>query len=303
MQEAAPKMEAPSREPAQEHALEILEHLDVSKVMREKNAYFVHMVQVTEPTQEGALDVSENNKSGIDTRRLSNADKLDIVYGTNPSLSASTLRPHTNDGTFYGGFGVIFSHGEIESAHMGDTGSTALSRTERHVIGGFKNETDDVEAAIERNHNDSKSYNEIVLKNPEVAGGFMKIGGYQDRISYGEEESTYYDGEKRVTKVGILDMANKFDRAGRVVSGTDKPFSVLLEMYKRGKTFVMDEANQMYIIRNIDEQARKVEFIAVPIDPNQFADAYGKEKMNPYYKKEITERLDRSLKEKGMELH
>ena len=282
-----------------ENHLEIPDHLDVSKVMQEKNAFFVHMVQVTND-----LDVSENNKS-IDTKKLSIADKLDMVYGTSPTLSASTLRPHTNDKTFMGGFGVIFSHGEIEHAHPSDAGTKAVEHTERHIIGGRKKEIEDIDRAIDREHGESSgNYNEIVLKNPDVAGGFMKLVSYKDRITYTEEESTYYDNEKTITKVGTIDMANKLDRFGRSDgSNYDRPFGVLEEMSKRGKVFVMDEENQMYVVRSVDPVTRKIEFIANPIKPRDFGFYYGKERMNKYQKQEMRDRLEGSLQEKGLNMH
>ena len=65
----------------------------------------------------------------------------------------------------------------------------------------------------------------------------------------------------------------------------------------------MDEAKQMYTVRDIDEATRKVSFIANPIEPKDFAFYYGKEKMNKYHKQEMKERLEKSLQEKGMKLH
>lgn len=272
-------------------------HLDVASLMKEKNAFFVHMIQVTD-----AVDVSENNDS-LDTNKLSVANKLDLLYGMNPTLSASTLRPKTNDGTFHGAFGVVFSQGEIESATRGDTGTKAKSLTKRNVGTVYKS-PEDIDNAIDRQHiGDDKSYNEIVLKNPEVCAGFMKLGSMESRTTYEEVEHSYFDKEKTVTRIGVVDFTNPVDRFGRQMgSGYDKPFSVLLEMIKRGKTMFMDEANQMYIIRDINEKTRKVEFIAAPITPVQLSESYGKEKMNKYLKQEMTERLENSLEEKVMTL-
>jgi hypothetical protein len=280
-----------------ENVSELPPHLDVAALMKEKNAFFVHMIQVT-----NQLNVSDNNES-IDTSKLSVADKLDLVYGANPSLSASTLRPHTTDGTFYGGFGVIFSHGEVEHASASDAGTKAISLTKRAVVGGTDNTPEDVDRAIERPLGMSKSYNELVLKNPEVSGGFMKLDGFDGRITYENEETTYYDGETKVTKLGIIDFSKPLDRFGRPTGGSyDKPFSTLVEMSKRGKVFVMDEGNQMYIVSNIDEAKHTATFVASPITPSDYSYHYGAERMNKYNKKETADRLEQSLKEKGMTL-
>ena len=277
--------------------MELPPQVDVSKLMMEKNAFFVHMIQVT-----NLLDVTENNKSGIDTKKLSTGDKLDMLYGANPTLSASTIRPHTNDETFYGGFGVIFSHGEVAHADASDTGSVAKSIGKRHIIGGAKNGKEDVDRAIDRSPT-AGGYNELVLKDPEVAGGFMKLASFHDRISHKEEEHEYYDGEKVKTKLGVIDMGPKLDRFGRPTGeNADKPFATLLEMSKRGKVFVMNEDNQMMIVKDIDEANKKVTFIDNPIEPNDFAYYYGKEKINKYAKAEMKDRLEKSLAEKGMTL-
>ncbi len=232
-----------------ETGLEIPKHLDVAELMKEKNAFFVHMIQVT-----NQLNVSENNRSGIDTTKLTTADKLDMVYGVSPTLSASTLRPNTNDGTFYGAFGVIFSHGQIESATEGDAGTRAISLTERDT-GTIYNKAENINRAIDRRQfeGSGKTYNEIVLKNPEVGACFMKLNGMTKRTHYEDEEMNYFNGEKTVTKIGIVDFSNSVDSRGRQTGSTyDVPFSVLLEMNKHGKIMFMDEANQMYVISNID---------------------------------------------------
>lgn len=273
-----------------ETGLEIPNHLDVAELMKDKNAFFVHMIQVTDQ-----FDVSVTNKS-INTNKLSVSQKLDLVYGLSPTLSASTIRPHTNDETFNGGFGVIFSHGEIAHAHQGDAATRAVSLTERDVLTGVKKEKQDVDNAIEK---ETTSYNEFVLKNPEVAGGFMKLATFNDRITYEEQEVVHYNGESEVTKIGVIDLSNPLDRFGRITGvNYDKPLSTLMEMRKRGKVFVMDESNQMYIVRNIDEAGRRVEFIAAPIDPVSFAKSYGAERMNVYHKKEIADRFEESLDKK-----
>ncbi len=258
--------------------------LDATTLMKEKNCYFVHMMQVTK-----ALDVSENNKS-INTNKLTNVDKLDILYAANPTLSTSTLRPNTQDGTFEGGFGVIFSQGEVISANQSDDGTIAKSLTEREIIGGAKNSKEDIDKAVDRpNGGYGKSYNEIVLKEPEVAGGFMKIDGeaYKNKISY-EEESINYgsDGDEAVRKYGVLDLTN--EKNGAVF---DIPFSVLLEMKSRGPVFLLDENNQMLLVTKIDEKARKLSFSLKSNTPADIAEVYGGKKLNKYSKQEMLARL------------
>lgn len=287
MFESSPQESSSAIESLPETTIESIEqpsHLDATTLMKEKNCYFVHMMQVTK-----ALDVSENNKS-IDTNKLTNVDKLDILYAANPTLSTSTLRPHTQDGTFQGGFGVIFSQGKIVSANQSDDGTIATSLSKREIIGGEKNSKEDIDKAIDRPHGGyGKSYNEIVLKEPEVAGGFMKIDGesLQKRISFEEETREYgYGQEDVVEKVGTLDLTN--EKNGAIF---DTPFSVLVEMEKRGPVFFMNENNEMLQVTHIDEKTRKIRFSTRPITPNDIAEVYGEHKINKYAKQEMLDRV------------
>jgi hypothetical protein len=265
-------------------SLETPSHLDAAALMKEKNCYFVHMMQVTKN-----LNVSENNKS-LDTTKLSTVDKLDILYAANPTLSVSSVRPETQDGTFYGGFGVLLSQGEVVSANPSDDGTIATSLSKREIIGGPRNSVEDINTAIDRKHGgNGKSYNEIVLKNPEVAGGFMKIDGeaYKKRISYEEEIRDYGSGGGEVIKkIGVLNLAN--EKNGVVF---DTPFSVFLERKNHGPIFLMDENNQLLPVTRIDEKTRKVEFSTTPITPSDIAEVYGEQKVNKYAKQEMLDRL------------
>lgn len=242
------------------------------------------MIQVTKN-----LDVSDNNKT-FDTKNLTPADRLDILYAGNPTLSASSLRPDTQDGTFYGGFGVLFSQGEVVSANPGDDGTIAKSLTEREIIGGARNSVEDIDRAIDRKHGgNGKSYNEIVLKSPEVAAGFMKIDGevYKKRISFEEERVDYgAGGGEVVKKIGVLDLANEKDGAT-----FDIPFSVLLEMESRGPVYLLDENNQMLRVAHIDKKTRKLTFSIKPNTPADIAEMYGEHKLNKYSKQEMLDRL------------
>lgn len=277
--------------------MELPPHVDVSKLMEEKNAFFVHTIQMI-----NAFNLKENNEV-IDTNKLSTADKLDILYAVNPTLSTSTLRPHTQDGMFHKAFGVILSQGEVEHANHMDSGSKLLSGGVRSVSGAKMDTKEHVDAAIDRRHGGvGTSHNELVVKNPEIAGGFMRIGSLINKISHEEEEHVYYDGQSVKTKVGILNLSNKKNWRGESIEDYDVPFNMLLEMSKRGKVFLMNDDNQMLIVRNIDEANRRVEFVDNPIEPKDFAYYYGKDKVNKYAKKEMRERLEQSLAEKGMSL-
>lgn len=284
-----------SQEPHHETGVKSLDrppHLDVTSLMKEKNCYFVHTIQVT-----NHLDVSQNNRA-VDTTTLSTGDRLDILYGASPTLSVSTVRPHHQDGTFLGGFGVIFAQGEVVSANPSDDGTIAKSLTEREIIGGPKNSEEDINRAIDRNHGDTphKSYNEIVLKNPTVAAGFMKLDASAN-LSYREETLDYGVGGGEVTKkVGILDLNNEYSpglggRKGELKRGYDKVFATLLEMKSRGPVYLMNEQNEMLAISRIDEKTRTVEFSIIPSNPSDIAKRYGEQKLNRYAKEEMLGRL------------
>jgi len=268
-------------------SIEKEKHLDVSSLIKEKNCYFIHTIQVTKD-----INVSINNKS-LDTQKLSTENKLDILYGANPTISASTLRPHTQDGHFFGQFGVVIAQGEIISAGESDEGTIAQSLTERAIIGGPKNAKLDVDKAIDREHvGKGRSYNEIVLKSPEMCGGFMKLSkdSYLGMAtSYEEEEIDYGSGGGIVkNKIGVIDMANN-KREG---INFDAYFSTLVEMQKRGRVFIMDVNNELHPIRKIDEKTRRVEFSPVVFSPSDVVENYGEDyKTNNYLKQEMVDRL------------
>lgn len=271
---------------------ETFSHLDVGEVMKAYNAYFVHIIQVTK-----ALDVSQNNQV-IDTKNLSVSDKLDILYAGSPTLSTSTIRPATADGTFYGGLGLIVSKGEIVSAHPSDGGSIAMSLTERSGLGGDTPE--DIEHAINRTHlsNGTKSYNEVVVRSPEIAGGFIKISE-DSRVSYEDNIRDYGPGGEVVTeKIGLLDLSTVYDKdfsgnpdPKRILKSFDVPFNTLREMELRGPVFVMNEQNQIFQVTEIDVTKRIISFSTTPFTPSDVADVYGSHSMSSGRKEELLENL------------
>lgn len=266
-------------------------HLSVQENMKKYNAYFVHMFQVTD-----TLDVSDNNKT-LDTKKLSGTDRMDILYGISPTLSASTIRPHTTDRTFQGGFGVILGKGAIESAAPSDDGTIATSFENRYVIGGNKDREEDVERALNRSK-DSNGYNEVVVKQPSISGSFMKLQD-DDRISYEEESIDYGNfGGIRTRKVGILDMSDiMFGK--RVEVSYKAPFDTLLAMEKRGqrgRMFLLNNKNEMLHITSIDEKTRTVKFDTVPVTPEDIVTHFSNGEIATDTKKEMADRL----KEKGI---
>lgn len=276
---------------------ETFNHLDVGEVMKEYNAYFVHTIQV-----DSKFDVSENNQA-IDTNKLSVSDKLDILYATNPSISTSTLRPNTLDGTFRGGLGVVLSAGEITSAHRSDVGSKAVSINERVVGGNNANEPEDVEGAINRNYLVDKSYNEIAVKGAEVAGGFLKLDKSYD-VSYVDFERDYGPGGGVVTeKIGQLNLSNVYntDRYGNpnpkdAKKRYDVPFNIFRDMELRGPVFVMDENNQLFLVSDIDVENRIISFSTKPFTPADVAEVLG----NKYISSEKREELIDGLMTRGV---
>lgn len=248
----------------------------------------MHTIQVTK-----SLDVSLNNQA-VDTKNLSVSDKLDILYAGGPTLSTSTVRPATEDGTFYGGLGVVISKGEIVSANPSDGASVAVSLTERSGLGGDTPE--DIERAINRTHlsNGKKSYNEVVVRYPEIAGGFIKISK-DSRVSYEDSTRDYGPGGGVVIEtMGQLDLSTVYDKdfAGnpdpkRASRSFDVPFNTLREMDLRGPVFVMNEQNQLFQVTQIDVKRRIVSFSTTPFTPSDVADVYGNHSMGNVRKEEL----------------
>jgi hypothetical protein len=270
------------------------DYLDVTQVMSNKNCYFVHMIQ----TDESQLNVSLNNEA-IDTKKLSFSDRLDLLKVGKLNLSASSIRfGNQTDTTFYGHFGVLLSKGTIDSAHPRDDGSVAKATSERVFVGGSANSEKDVLLAIEKKDtfgtDYSSQYNEIAIKNSEIAGSFLKADGLREDIIYENYESEeVFNRPYGLAKIGIIGLETKYDSRGRVINKSDTLIKNLVIAKEKGRFFIMLE-NKMHVVLKVDENNKKIIFNPIPTNPETISGTAGKESVNKYEAEEILKRLKRS---------
>ncbi|NTV44852.1 MAG: hypothetical protein HGA67_04175 [Candidatus Yonathbacteria bacterium] len=192
------------REKIQEarEALEEERQRGLDSLIKKHNVYFVHRF-VT-----GEYKPSQNNRS-IDTRGLTVEDQLDIALSIKAPLSTSTLHPGTEEGLFSDvlgkgeGFGVLLSGGRAQGGGASDIGSVALNREERLISKETKT-LKSVEDGIVKSffggdpqYQESTSYNEIVVQQPEIAGvvfNWLEGTGNQGVLQE-EGENTLIDGK------------------------------------------------------------------------------------------------------------
>lgn len=97
--------------------------------------------------------------------------KLKLLLAFNPTLSCSTVKSGDTRDNLWSYMGVVLSDGVIEHALAHDSASVAEGRNKRRVSGRlYGDKVEDIERAIrERQPN---HYNELVVRNPKVAGLF-----------------------------------------------------------------------------------------------------------------------------------
>jgi len=144
---------------------------DVKTLIEKHKVYFVHDIVDSD------WKPSENNKA-IDTRELDFEDHLNIVLGLDPTLSVSTISPDSKNRTFgKKSWGIIMSGGRVVGGEENDAATVAMGLRDRHIDERFTS-IDAIGDAIERplagGKENSVSYNELVLENPEVAGVYFK---------------------------------------------------------------------------------------------------------------------------------
>ena len=119
------------------------------------------------------------NNQAINTKELDFEDQLNIMLGLEPTISVSTLSPDSKNRTFgNGAMGVLLSGGRIVGGEETDAGTVATGLRSRYIDKRHRT-VEAIDKAIERpwggGKEDSTSYNELVVEQPEVAGIYFKM--------------------------------------------------------------------------------------------------------------------------------
>lgn len=114
--------------------------------------------------------------------------KLKILLALRPPISASTFKKGDGRYNMWAHLGVILKGGYVETAHHQDLGTKALSFQERRRLGASREgkvSEKIQEAILKRPSND---YNELVVRDPELAGFYLCLDDSKDIINLDEIE-------------------------------------------------------------------------------------------------------------------
>lgn len=177
--------------------------LDISKLAIEANAIVIHAIPL-----EGwnAMNTSMNN-SEVDIKAITSHEKLAIIQGKAPDLSASVLsvgKKIEGQNTMYP-FGLILD-GKIMSAHEGD----ALTETKGDVKIKHPQYLDnttlqsDVASEFKKIANKratNNEWNEAIVSSPKIKAIFIDETKLDGTYYFGDRFSTIYQNEADTQKI------------------------------------------------------------------------------------------------------
>lgn len=224
---------------------------DVKSLIKEHKTFFVHDIVAAD------WKPSANNQA-IDTGKLDFNDQLNIVMGLEPTISASTLSPDSQNRTFgNGAWGVLLSGGRVFGGHYDDAASVTVNRNFRNISQQYRS-IDSINKAIERPYSGKKTdkgYNELVIEKPEVAGIYFK---YDNRLPQLKENVT-------------ISLDGRFDG----LRLTEEWWEQLENSMKTGAPiFVIDNHNNVRMAYDINIKARTM-MVTPEYDPENIADMPG----------------------------
>ncbi len=160
---------------------------DVETLSRENGDIFLHGV----PTKYRANRNTSMNNPTFNTESLSTEDKLSLIMGLEPTISASVIREGQHDVETFYTFGVILGGGTVLSAYAEDSGTVAeglYSRSAKYDKETKQIQRTSIQKNISKHLNKAigtpaeerryGSYNEIVVEKPKVAGLYINISQF-----------------------------------------------------------------------------------------------------------------------------
>lgn len=220
---------------------------DVSKLAEEHGVFFCHDIVDAE------WKPSANNNA-INTKELDFNNQLDILHGLDPTISVSTLHEGSKQRTFgKGSWGVFLSGGRVLGGEKSDAGSVAYGLRDRRFCSTRSMTTESIEDAI-CGREDSSSYNELVVENPEIAGVYVKWDDEMPDLV--ENNEVYLKNENGV--------------------GYDRWWDQLSDVMKRGMPlFVLNQnSNTVRLMYDVDIKNRSFK-VTPEYNPKNFVDMPG----------------------------
>lgn len=178
------------------------ENLSVNNISTKTDSFVIHTIAT-------GFSISDNSplKDGV-----SRKDRVEILRSFNPEICCSTIQrgvKQTSNDFGLSDVGVIIGSGLITHASSSDDGTQVDRDGNRNIrkIGNLQNE---VETVI-RNRKEDDSYNEILVKNPKIAGLYISFDKEQkfneDNVNY--TNLSFNSPDKIIDKIKtVQDMAN-----------------------------------------------------------------------------------------------
>ncbi|HPN96667.1 MAG TPA: hypothetical protein PLK35_02770 [Candidatus Moranbacteria bacterium] len=248
---------------------EEFEGRDLKNLIKKHNCFFVHDI-IDEDWKP-----SDNNRA-VNTKELGFQDQIEITAGLSPTISASSLRPDTNDWTFSpGGFGLFLGKGKVLAGAEGDLGTVAYGLRDRHIVGGENvRSVKGIERAINKDNGAAEikidhwgnkrkqcDYNELVIENPEVSGIYLK----------------WFFGDLPKEPGARANLKNDYDQRGNIKTSYDSIWSKLKSAHETGlPLFILTPENRVILIYNIDFENRSFD-VSPELKPQDMSNIYLKE--------------------------
>ena len=229
---------------------------DVETLSREKGYIFFHGV----PTKNRGMNNTAKNNPLLKTGAMTTEDKLSLLMGLEPTISASVLKEGEKNAQTYYTFGVILGGGKILSAYKEDLGTMVEGVYSRRSK--YDSETKEtsiqpniierLDEAVHTPVQDRKwgKHNEIVIEDPKVAGLCINLSQFNkdhDQISL--EELEQYAKNLNLPLYAIKDgKVYPFDMADKIIVDAEE------RIFQKQDAFDVKEGTEMPLGNVFDNQ-------------------------------------------------
>lgn len=275
---------------------------DVETLSKEKGYIFLHGI----PTKNRGMNNTAENNPALKTGGMSTEDKLSLLIGLEPTISASVLKEGQQDAHTYYTFGVILGGGKILSAYKEDYGTLAENLYSRRSKYDKETQDTSIQSNIDKKLDEAVNapvesrnwgkYNEIVVEQPKVAGLYINLSQLnQNHDCIGIAELQKYATDMSLPIYGLKEgKLYFFDVDGKIETREDG------KRYQKENAFEVN-GEQLSLGEVIDKQRgvgleEKLELATSVMEKNpfrmdskqdyEFYDAYTRGNLNSYLGKD-----------------
>lgn len=169
---------------------QISQLVNIKNISSEKSVYFVHGITPDS-------DFFANTRNYLLKYNTTWDSRLSIVLGLKPDLGTSTVKRGDNNSNMWSKMGVILSGGELVGASSSDAASlvTGLTKKTSSSFGEksyYEMEPHEVKTNIAQSidQREVHSYNELVVRNPEVSGFYVSLDPDIERNTFDTSPQT-----------------------------------------------------------------------------------------------------------------